>query len=423
MIALVLTVVAFVGGAAAVYFATERKRLETRDGLDRLRSGRQALAERESGVSEVAAKQKAAGLGLAAARATLKRDRAALDARVIPYEALVAENARLKVHLAHLDLLTRKAEADAAGLGDAQSRSDARLAELGRLYLKLVADTALKALKPGNFAVQSERVRVAVGKARSLGVAVSDAEERAALDAVRARFEAVVRAEAAREEQARVRDLAREDAKRERESREEIERAAREQAKVEEALARAVAEAQAAAAGTRARHDAEIARLRAELAEAAAKSERAVSEAQRTKKGHVYVISNLGAFGDGVFKIGMTRRKEPQDRVDELGDASVPFPFDVHLMILSENAPALENRLHQLFTRRRLNKANPRKEFFRVSLAEIVAAVESWPDAEVLYRNDEAEAEQFRYGERMSEADQDYVERVFQSTGAGAVED
>ncbi|MFT0183174.1 DUF4041 domain-containing protein [Pseudomonas benzopyrenica] len=92
---------------------------------------------------------------------------------------------------------------------------------------------------------------------------------------------------------------------------------------------------------------------------------------QNAKAGYVYVISNLGAFGEGVYKIGMTRRLEPMDRVDELGDASVPFWFDVHAMVFSNNAPALEAKLHDHFASGRLNKVNGRKEFFRADIAEI----------------------------------------------------
>ena len=89
------------------------------------------------------------------------------------------------------------------------------------------------------------------------------------------------------------------------------------------------------------------------LAEAQASSERAKSMAQLTKAGHVYILSNIGSFGEGIFKVGMTRRLEPQDRVKELGDASVPFPFDVHAMISCENAPGLENALHKELARYR----------------------------------------------------------------------
>jgi hypothetical protein len=96
---------------------------------------------------------------------------------------------------------------------------------------------------------------------------------------------------------------------------------------------------------------------------------------RNAKAGFVYVISNLGAFGENVFKIGMTRRLEPLERIRELSGASVPFPYDVHAMIFAEDAPALENELHKAFNEKRVNKVNNRKEFFRVSLKEIEKVV------------------------------------------------
>lgn len=115
--------------------------------------------------------------------------------------------------------------------------------------------------------------------------------------------------------------------------------------------------------------------LQEALTEAELKGQKALSMAQQTKRGHVYVISNIGSFGENVFKIGMTRRLDPQDRVDELGSASVPFLFDVHAMIHSDDAPAMENSLHQHFSEKRTNLVNKRKEFFNVSLEDIKAAV------------------------------------------------
>jgi hypothetical protein len=120
-----------------------------------------------------------------------------------------------------------------------------------------------------------------------------------------------------------------------------------------------------------------IAELEQQLAEAEAKEERAKSMAEQTRKGHVYVISNVGSFGENIYKIGLTRRLEPMDRVKELGDASVPFSFDVHAMIYVEDAPALESALHREFTRLRVNAVNLRKEFFRTDLQSIKIAVES----------------------------------------------
>ncbi len=114
-----------------------------------------------------------------------------------------------------------------------------------------------------------------------------------------------------------------------------------------------------------------IKKLKEDLEDAHSKNERAKSMAQQTKSGHVYVISNIGSFGEDVYKIGMTRRLEPLDRVKELGDASIPFIFDVHAMMYSEDAPALENTLHKIFDKKRVNLVNSRKEFFKITLEEI----------------------------------------------------
>jgi hypothetical protein len=116
-------------------------------------------------------------------------------------------------------------------------------------------------------------------------------------------------------------------------------------------------------------------KLEAELKDALERKAKAIARAQLTRSGHVYVLSNLGSFGENVYKIGMTRRLEPLERVDELGDASVPFRYDVHAMIYSKDAPTLEALLHKHFEARRVNMVNPRREFFHVTLDEIREAV------------------------------------------------
>lgn len=118
------------------------------------------------------------------------------------------------------------------------------------------------------------------------------------------------------------------------------------------------------------------------------------------RAGYVYVISNIGAFGPDIYKIGMTRRLDPQDRVDELGDASVPFNFDVHAMIFSDNAPALEAALHRAFEDRKLNMVNTRREFFHVTLDEIKDVVKKNFDKTVEFV-DVPDAEQYRISLKM----------------------
>ena len=120
------------------------------------------------------------------------------------------------------------------------------------------------------------------------------------------------------------------------------------------------------------------------------------------KTGYVYIISNIGSFGEGIYKIGMTRRLNPQERVDELGDASVPFKFDVHAMIFSEDAPALEAKLHRAFEDRKLNLVNQRREFFKVSLDEIKEVVKNNFDKTVEFV-EVPDADQYRISLKLRE--------------------
>uniref|UniRef100_UPI000A8E548F GIY-YIG nuclease family protein n=1 Tax=Nocardioides jensenii TaxID=1843 RepID=UPI000A8E548F len=113
------------------------------------------------------------------------------------------------------------------------------------------------------------------------------------------------------------------------------------------------------------------------------------------RAGYVYVISNIGAFGEGTVKIGMTRRLDPMDRIRELGDASVPFVFDVHALFFSDDAVGVEAMLHREFAEQRLNKVNPRKEFFRVDPTAVLDALQAHK-VSVLEFNTHAEAEHFR---------------------------
>ncbi|MBB3189227.1 DUF4041 domain-containing protein [Halomonas cerina] len=178
------------------------------------------------------------------------------------------------------------------------------------------------------------------------------------------------------DEQREIREQMREEEK----ARREMERAIKQAEKEERMLAQAMEQARkqldTANEEERAQYQARFAELERQLDEAESRGERALSMAQQTKRGHVYIISNVGSFGENVFKIGMTRRLEPLDRVKELGDASVPFAFDVHAMIYSEDAPALERELHRQFAEHQVNRINPRKEFFKVPLAEVREAVQ-----------------------------------------------
>ena len=197
-----------------------------------------------------------------------------------------------------------------------------------------------------------------------------------------------------REEQRQIREQMREEERARREIEKAQQQAEKEEARYDAALEKAREELASASEAKQAALQEKITALQSKLDEAQANKERALSRAQLTRSGHVYVISNVGSFGEGTLKIGMTRRLDPLDRVKELGDASVPFGFDVHAMIYSEDAPALENKLHKMFSGRRVNLVNMRKEFFFVDLDDVeVAVVES--GAEIVFTK-AAEAEQYR---------------------------
>lgn len=198
-----------------------------------------------------------------------------------------------------------------------------------------------------------------------------------------------------REEQRAIREQMREEEKARREMEKAIKEAEKEERMLQKALEAARKELASAHGEQRAEYEAQLAELETKLGEAESRGQRAISMAQQTKRGHVYVISNIGSFGENVFKIGMTRRLEPKDRVKELGDASVPFDFDVHAMIYSDDAPALEKALHRRFDDASVNKVNSRKEFFNLNLAEIRQAAEQH-DMNEIHWTMKAEAAEYR---------------------------
>lgn len=174
-----------------------------------------------------------------------------------------------------------------------------------------------------------------------------------------------------KEEQAIIKEQMREEQKAIREFERALAKAQKEEKMYKDALEEARKEFEISNDKDKEKLREKIALLERKLEEAEENEKRAISMAEQTKRGHVYIISNIGSFGEGVYKIGLTRRLDPLERVKELGGASVPFSFDVHAMIYSENAPALETKLHKEFSRFRLNQVKLRKEFFRVNLLDI----------------------------------------------------
>lgn len=198
-----------------------------------------------------------------------------------------------------------------------------------------------------------------------------------------------------KEEQRRIKEQMREEARAQRELEKAKADAEKEESRYQKALEQAKADVENATGKKLDGLNSKILELEQKLKEAQEKKERAISRAQMTRSGHVYIISNIGSFGEDIYKIGMTRRLEPLDRVKELGDASVPFQFDVHAMIFSEDAPGLENKLHKTFNDDRVNRINLRKEYFNVPLEKIKEIVDETSEAEISFTM-VAEAKEFR---------------------------
>ena len=174
-----------------------------------------------------------------------------------------------------------------------------------------------------------------------------------------------------REEQRLLQEKIREEEKAQRDFERAQQEAAREETMLRKAIEQARADAEKSTADERGKFAQQVADLEKRLTEAEAKNQRALSMAQQTRSGNVYIISNIGSFGENILKIGMTRRLNPMDRVWELSSASVPFDFDVHAMISSDDAPTLERRLHERFSEFRINRVNARKEFFHIPLQHL----------------------------------------------------
>lgn len=191
------------------------------------------------------------------------------------------------------------------------------------------------------------------------------------INAVKIEYNYYVKKEQARQEQLAIREQMRQEAEERKALEAEKKKIEKEESKYHSEIAR-IQEAIGTAADEREEKQlqAKIVELQSKLSDVIIKKDE-ITNLQNGKAGNIYVISNLGSFGDDVFKIGMTRRLDPQDRINELGNASVPFKFDVHSFIFSEDAVSLEKKLHDTLNDKRLNKVNMRKEFFKVTIDEL----------------------------------------------------
>lgn len=259
-------------------------------------------------------------------------------------------------------------------------------------------DAAVSRVKYNNIALMEARIRKAFdainGMIKVQHCSITDKYLDLKIQELTLAFEYQEKVQMEKDEQRRIREQMKEEEQAQREAEKARQESEREEKRFADALAKAREEAAQAVGDQQDMLMSQIAELQRKLTEAQQNKERAVAQAQLTRAGHVYIISNIGSFGENVYKIGMTRRLDPDDRVRELGDASVPFDFDVHAMIYSDDAPALENTLHREFHFHRVNRVNEKKEFFRISVDELLTAVKKHHGEVEFVR--EAEAPHYR---------------------------
>ena len=239
---------------------------------------------------------------------------------------------------------------------------------------------------------------------RMMGITITPAYYRLKIEELYLAFEYQQKKQQEKEEQKDARARLREEAKLAKEIEEERKKLEKEQRHYQNALHKIEAQL----AGTSDIDRADIEQKRDELVQQLQKIDQAFKDVDyreaNQRAGYVYIISNVGAFGENVYKIGMTRRLEPMERIDELSSASVPFKFDVHALIFSDDAPALEAILHQTFRSNQGNKVNPRKEFYRVDLEVIKKVVKENHNATVQFI-DIPDAEEYRETLRIERQD------------------
>lgn len=266
------------------------------------------------------------------------------------------------------------------------------------------SDELIANVKYNNFDTAVKRMdksfEIILNLGTAMGVAITAEYYSLKQKELRLAFEYAKKKQDEKEEQKEIRARLREEAKLQKEIEEARKKISKEQTHYKNALAKVNAQLETASDSEREVLLEKKAEIEAQLVEIDKSIADIDYREANAKAGYVYIISNIGSFGENVYKIGMTRRLDPMERVDELGDASVPFNFDVHAMIFSEDAPKLEAALHRAFESKKLNMINHRREFFAVTLDEIEAVVKKNYDKSVEFIR-LAPAEQYRESLKM----------------------
>lgn len=294
-------------------------------------------------------------------------------------------------------------------INGSESKGKKMISDMQKLLLRAFnseCDDVVEHVKYNNIEASEKRItssRDAISKLGSMmELSIQPKYYRLKLDELHLAFEYAQKKQQEKEEQKEARARMREEAKLAKEIEEERKKLEKEQQHYQNALQRINAQLAAASESDRAAIEEKKAELVAQLNKIDKEFADVDYREANQRAGYVYVISNIGAFGENVYKIGMTRRLDPQDRIDELGDASVPFNFDVHAMIFSNDAPKLEAALHNAFADRKLNFVNQRREFFNVTLDEIKQVVKENYDKSVEFI-ELAPAEQYRESLKLKE--------------------
>lgn len=289
------------------------------------------------------------------------------------------------------------------------SKGKKMVSDMQKLLLRAFnseCDDVIEHVKYNNIEASEKRITASREAISKLGtimeVSIQPQYYRLKIEELHLAFEYAQKKQQEKEEQKEARARMREEAKLAKEIEEERKKLEKEQQHYQNALQRINAQLEAASDVDRAAIEEKKAELMAQLDKIDKEFADVDYREANQRAGYVYVISNIGAFGENVYKIGMTRRLDPQDRVDELGDASVPFNFDVHAMIFSNDAPKLEAALHNAFADRKLNFVNQRREFFNVSLDEIKQVIKDNYDKSVEFV-ELAPAEQYRESLKLKE--------------------
>lgn len=287
-------------------------------------------------------------------------------------------------------------------VNNSESKGRKMVSDMQKLLLRAFnseCDDVIEHVKYNNIEASEKRITSSRDAISQLGsimdVSIQPKYYRLKIEELHLAFEYAQKKQQEKEEQKEARARMREEAKLAKEIEEERKKLEKEQQHYQNALQRINAQLEAASEADRAAIEEKKAELVAQLNKIDKEFADVDYREANQRAGYVYVISNIGAFGENVYKIGMTRRLDPQDRVDELGDASVPFNFDVHAMIFSNDAPKLEAALHNAFADRKLNFVNQRREFFNVTLDEIKQVVRENYDKSVEFV-ELAPAEQYR---------------------------